>query len=201
MKEITVKELMAFADESRFKNAIEFSKKYNAVMDEVKTIKERKESAAAKIEELNKELSNIVTDVDEILNPLKRKKILDANRKLREQLEEEEMFLNLDVDSYKNKKLDELIPLAELVKKDNFKLNNDRSDLFKRLREEHTYKENIVTSTHNNIQSRMGTVAQKLLVDKDRRVNPIKKETGKREDVFRIINGKQVKVGERIVPY
>lgn len=201
MKEITVKELMAFADESRFKNAIEFSKKYNAVMDEVKTIKERKESAAAKIEELNKELSNIVTDVDEILNPLKRKKILDTNRKLREQLEEEEMFLNLDVDSYKNKKLDELIPLAELVKKDYLKFNGDRSDLFKRLTEEHNFKKDIVTRTHASIQTKMGEVAQKLINDKDRRVNPIKNETGKRVDVFRIIDGKQVKVGEQIVPY
>ena len=98
-KELNVKEL---------KKSAEFNSKYDAVANEIQRLKARKEQAKEDIVTIKSELSHLVTDVEVLTDEKKRKEVLAKKAQLNEQLAEAELFAQMDIESYKQKKLDQL---------------------------------------------------------------------------------------------
>ena len=98
-KELNVKEL---------KKSAEFNSKYDAVANEIQRLKARKEQAKEDIVTIKSALSHLVTDVEVLTDEKKRKEVLAKKAQLNEQLAEAELFAQMDIESYKQKKLDQL---------------------------------------------------------------------------------------------
>lgn len=98
------------------------SKKYAEELDkisaEIRTLKQKKEEAMARIPAIEKELTQLVTDVDVITDDKKRKEVLKHKRELQDELDELELFANMNIETYKINKVDELHSLGEEAAKE-----------------------------------------------------------------------------------
>lgn len=88
------------------------NKQYREALAKVKKdlsdIIERQELAKLNIKEYNHELTSTGVDVAVVIDDLKRKELLDRRATLRDKIEEEELYLNLDYEAYKKRIIDEI---------------------------------------------------------------------------------------------
>lgn len=75
------------------------------IKQEVVQLKVKKEAAQSEIPAIKEALDNLVTDVEVITNDKERKKVLDKKKALQEELNELELFGNMDIERYSKRKL------------------------------------------------------------------------------------------------
>jgi len=88
----------------------------NAIRADVRELKQRKEQAREKVEQYKKELNKTGVDVVTATDDSKRKEYINNRKKLKELLEEEEMYLYMDIPSFVAKRL-EMDNIGELKQK------------------------------------------------------------------------------------
>lgn len=79
----------------------------NKVQQDLKNIRDRQAQAKVNIEGYKEELAVTGVDVAVVQDDLKRKELLDRRETIREKIEEEELYLNLDIQAYKQRIIEE----------------------------------------------------------------------------------------------
>lgn len=100
------------------KKAHEYNEKIAAIKAELAQLKIKKEEAKTKVPELREEITTLVTDVEVVTNPIKRKSVLKKKRELQEELDEWELFAGMNIEAYETKCYEELAELGKEAHKE-----------------------------------------------------------------------------------
>lgn len=131
------------------KKSLDFNNKYSAVEKEIKQLQNRKEAAAKEVVSIKNALAHLITDVEVLTDESKRKAVLARQAELNAQLAEAELFTNMDIASYKAKKLDELHDLGSEVMKEYADFNKKVDDLLDEYQKEYEDNKNLILSIRN----------------------------------------------------
>lgn len=118
------------------KKSVKFAEEVEKVTAEAKKLKEQKELSKARIPEIKRLMSILVTDVDVITNPIKRMKVLSDKKKLQEELDEQELFAVMNVEVYRSNKLQELYDLGEEANREYSRYVGKADELLEQLKKE-----------------------------------------------------------------
>lgn len=80
-----------------------YEEELQRVQQDLVNIKQRQEEAKVNISELNAELAVTGLDVATVQDDIKRRELLDRRETIRRQIEEEELYLNMDYQGYKQR--------------------------------------------------------------------------------------------------
>lgn len=100
------------------KKAHEYNEKIAAIKAEVAQLKIKKEEAKTKVPALEEQITTLVTDVEVVTNPIKRKSVLKKKRELQEELDEWELFAGMNIEAYETKCYEELAELGKEAHKE-----------------------------------------------------------------------------------
>ncbi|UJF15004.1 hypothetical protein LZ578_08285 [Jeotgalibaca sp. MA1X17-3] len=121
------------------------------IRQEVSQLKAKKEEAQAKMPAIKEALNNLVTDVEIITNDKERKKVLDKKKALQEELNELELFANMNIERYSERKLASHQALGLEAEKEYRAYYNMVSVLVDEARQEMEDKEHELLSHRNSL--------------------------------------------------
>lgn len=99
-------------DTSKETKAIEYVKEVENIKAIVADLNRKKKDAIERVPLLETELRELVTDVEIVTNDSKRKKALKRKTELQDELNELEMFAEMNVEAYETKQYEELTQLG-----------------------------------------------------------------------------------------
>lgn len=158
------------------KKGLRFAEEVQKIKADTSQLKEQQDKANKRIPEIKTELSRLVTDVEVITNDSKRRKVLKDKAKLQDELNELELYSVMDIDRYKDTRLDAIYELGLQAAQEYRDYTERTKSLLSAAKKEYNEKEQEVMTARNSLhpfvmyQNTVNTLRQK------KRVAEIEKE-------------------------
>lgn len=136
-------------DTSKETKALEYVKEVENIKAIVADLNRKKKEAIERVPLLEAELRELVTDVEIVTNDSKRKKALKRKAELQDELNELEMFAEMNVEAYETKQYEELTQLGTEARRERAEYEARVRQLRDEVEQLHKEQMNEITSALN----------------------------------------------------
>lgn len=123
-------------DFSSQEHSYQFAEELKRIDEEVKHLESLKRNAKEKIPSLTKKKKDKVTNVVMVTDEKERKKVIEQRRKLQDEIEELELYLDLDIEQYRKEQQDKLVELAKLAEQEKREYDQTKNALLEKAKQE-----------------------------------------------------------------